>query len=89
MIHSYDIVPEEQARQEAIAAQVAAEFKAEFQAMMKKYRCEMSVATSSRGYGGESVDGVEFSFEGIYDNGTTVRPYFDVNIGTFADGDHI
>lgn len=78
---------EERARQEAVAAQITAEFKAEFAALMKKYNCEMSVATSSHGYGSEQVDGVEFSFDGIYDDGKVIRPYFDINVGTFANGD--
>lgn len=89
MFYSYATDPEEQTRQEAIAAKIAAEFKAEFKAMMKKYKCEMSVATSSHGYGGDTVDGVEFAFDGIYEDGITIRPYFDINVGTFADGDNI
>jgi|TARA_R110000782_G_scaffold13413_5_gene39562 hypothetical protein len=84
----YYMTPEESARQSAQAAQVGAEFKAEFAAMMKKYQCEMSVSTSSHGYS-ESVDGVEFEFSGIYENGETVRPYFSVNVGTWANGDNV
>lgn len=86
--HCYATDAAEKARQEAAVAKIAAEFKAEFQAMMKKYKCEMSVATSSHGYE-TSVDGVEFEFDGIYEDGMTVRPYFSVNVGTYATGDSV
>lgn len=76
----------EKAKHAETEAKVTAEFKAEFAAMMRKYKCEMGVATSSRNYE-TSVDGVEFDFDGIYEDGETVRPYFSVNVGTFFDKD--
>lgn len=84
--HCYATDAADKARQEAAVAKIAAEFKAEFQALMKKYKCEMSVATSSCGYE-TCVDGVEFDFDGIYANGETVRPYFSINIGTYASSE--
>lgn len=80
--------PAEKARQAEVVAEVTAEFKAEFAALMKKYNCEMSVATSNHNYC-ETVDGVEFSFDGVYEDGETVRPYFDINVGTYANGDNV
>lgn len=47
-----------------IVAQTAA-FKEDFKALLKKYQCEMSVATSVCNYQ-TCVDGVEFDFDGIY-----------------------
>ncbi len=82
----FNPTPEEKSRQAAIVAEVTAEFKAEFAALMKKYNCEMSVATSNHGYE-TTVDGVEFCFDGVYEDGETVRPYFDINVGTYANGD--
>ncbi len=80
--------PEEQARQAEVVAETTAEFKAEFAALMKKYNCEMSVATSNHSYE-TTVDGVEFCFDGVYEDGETIRPYFDINVGTYANGDNV
>jgi hypothetical protein len=82
----YSYHPVENARLEATVEEVTAAFKAEFMALMKKYKCEMSVATSSRSYE-TVVDGVEFEFDGVYQDGETVRPYFSINVGTYATGD--
>jgi len=87
MIHSYgQISEEERIAFEAIVNETTVAFKAEFQALLKKYKCEMGVATSSRAYE-TCVDGVEFTFDGIYEEGKVIRPYFDINVGTFANGD--
>lgn len=80
--------PEQVAKEKAIIAEVTAEFKKDFAALLARYQCEVSVATSSRAYE-MTVDGIEFQFDGIYKDGETVRPYFDVNIGSRADKDYV
>lgn len=76
----------EQKDDATIVAQTAA-FKEDFKALLKKYQCEMSVATSYRNYE-TYVDGVEFNFDGIYAGDCEIiRPYFSINIGTFASCD--
>jgi len=72
---------EENTRQRAIAEQVAAEFKAEFAAMMSKYKAEISVRECTSGYQ-TYAEGFDVDFDGIYADGTTVRPYFTVQFGT-------
>ena len=72
---------EENARQKAIAEQVAAEFTAEFEAMCKRYKCEVSVREGHASYT-SYVEGIDVDFDGIYDDGTTVRPYFTICFGS-------
>ena len=63
------------------AKQVAAEFKVEFAAMMRKYKAEICVRESSHGYEGPYAEGFDVDFDGIYEDGETVRPYFTVEFG--------
>ena len=72
---------EENARQKAIAEQVAAEFQADFEAMIKRYKCEVSVREGHGSYQ-SWVEGIDVDFDGIYEDGETVRPYFTVCFGS-------
>lgn len=72
---------EENKRQHAIAEQTAAEFEVELQALLKKYRAEVSVSESTKGYN-TWVEGIDVDFDGIYENGVTVRPYFTINFNS-------
>lgn len=73
---------EETQRQREVAEKVAAEFKAEFQAMIKKYKVEISVRERQSGYE-TCVDGIDVEFDGIYEDGETIRPYFTIQYGTW------
>jgi hypothetical protein len=81
MYESSYVDREENARQRAVAEQVAAEFRAEFAAMMAKYKAEISVRECTSGYQ-TYAEGIDVDFDGIYADGTTVRPYFTVKFGT-------
>jgi hypothetical protein len=72
---------EENARHKAIAEQVAAEFQAEFEAMCKRYQCEVSIREKTSGYS-TYAEGIDVDFDGIYEDGTTVRPYFTICFGS-------
>jgi hypothetical protein len=72
---------EENARHKAIAEQVAQEFKEEFEAMCARYKCEVSVREKTSGYS-TYVEGIDVDFDGIYEDGETVRPYFTVQFGS-------
>ena len=72
---------EENERQRTIAEQVAAEFKAEFEAMCARFKCEVSVREKTSGYS-TYVEGIDVDFDGIYEDGTTVRPYFTICFGS-------
>ena len=88
MYPSSYVSKEENERQRVVAEQVTAEFKAEFAAMMAKYKAEICVRESTRGYY-TSVDGIDVEFDGIYAEGETVRPYFTVEFGTSETADSI
>ena len=72
---------EENERQKAIAEQVAAEFAAEFKAMCERYKCEVSIREKTSGYN-TYAEGIDVDFDGIYEDGTTVRPYFTICFGS-------
>jgi hypothetical protein len=72
---------EENARQRAVAERVAAEFKAEFEAMIKKYKVEITVRESQSGYE-TCVEGIDVEFDGIYGDVAEVRPYFTIEFGS-------
>lgn len=58
---------------------------ADFQAFLNKWQLEMNVETSTFGYNGTSVDGVEFSWDAIYDeNHNTVLEYGFINVGNWG-----
>lgn len=70
--------------------QRAAEIKADFQAFLAKWDLEMEVVTSDTGWSGTSVDGVEFSWNGVYDeNHDTVVEYGSVNVGNWCSKDNV
>jgi hypothetical protein len=81
MYKSDYVSKEENARQCAVAEQVAIEFQEEFAAMCEKYKVEFSVRERQSGYA-TCVDGIDVDFDGIYKDGTTVRPYFTIEFGT-------
>ena len=72
---------------EAVKAK-AENFRSELQALLAKYKCEMTILTGS-GYGGEYVKGIEISFDAVYDESEIVDPYFDMNIGSCVDGSRV
>ena len=72
---------EENERQKAIAERVAIEFQEEFAAMCAKYKVEFSVRETTSGYS-TYAEGIDVDFDGIYEDGTTVRPYFTVQFGS-------
>ena len=78
---SYVKNTEENARQKAVADQVAAEFTAEFEAMCKRYKCEVSIREKTSGYN-TYAEGIDVDFDGIYEDGETVRPYFTISFGS-------
>jgi hypothetical protein len=81
MYESSYVDREENARQKAIAEQVAAEFQAEFEAMCARYKCEVSIREKTSGYS-TYAEGIDVDFDGIYEDGTTVRPYFTISFGS-------
>ena len=81
MYESSYVSKEETARQRDVAEQVAAEFKAEFEAMIKKYKVEISVREGHGSYQ-NWVEGIDVDFDGIYEDGDTKRPYFTVQFGS-------
>ena len=72
---------EENKRQRAVAEQTALQFEVELQALLKKYRAEVSVSESTKGYN-TWVEGIDVDFDGIYEDGVTVRPYFTINFNS-------
>jgi hypothetical protein len=72
---------EENNRQRAIAEQTAAEFEVELQALLKKYKAEVSVNENTSGYA-PYIEGIDVDFDGIYENGVTVRPYFTIHFNS-------
>ena len=69
--------------------EIIIEFKADLAVLLAKYDAEISVLESYRGYS-TVVDGIEFSFDGKYDeNGDTISEYGSFNIGTWANKDSI
>jgi hypothetical protein len=81
MYKSDYVSKEENARQCSVAEQVAIEFQEEFAAMCKKYKVEFTVREKTSGYS-TYVEGIDVEFDGIYQDGTTVRPYFTIEFGT-------
>jgi ABC-type glutathione transport system ATPase component len=71
----------ENARQRAVAEQVAIEFQEEFAAMCEKYKVEFSVRECNKGYQ-SYAEGIDVDFDGIYKDGETIRPYFTIEFST-------
>ena len=62
--------------------------KAAFAAFLKEWDLEMNVETSDSGWNGTSVDGVEFSWNAVYDDKhDTVIEYGYINVGSYATKD--
>lgn len=63
--------------------------KAAFAAFLKEWDLEMSVEVST-GYGGDSVEGVEFTWNAQYDeNHNTVVEFGWVNVGNWCNKDSV
>lgn len=77
----------EHARLAVVVNAITENFRSDLKDLLKKYDCEMTIAPYT--YAGETVDGVEFLFGGIYNckDEETVRPYFSINIGSYASKD--
>jgi hypothetical protein len=81
MYPSSYVSKEETARQREAAERVAIEFQEEFEAMCAKYKVEFSVREYTSGYQ-SYAEGIDVDFDGIYEDGETVRPYFTVQFGS-------
>ena len=66
--------------QQAVAQEVAEQFEAEFRAMCEKYKVEFSVRETTSGYE-TYAEGIDVDFDGIYEDGEVIRPYFTVSFG--------
>ena len=80
--HHFSMVEKEQREvNEAKAREVAEAFQAEIAAVFAKYKCEVSVREGHGSY--ETwVEGIDVDFDGIYEDGETVRPYFTIEFGS-------
>lgn len=72
---------EENKHQRAIAERTAMQFEVELQALLKKYKAEVCVNENTKGYN-TWVEGIDVDFDGIYENGVTVRPYFTIHFNS-------
>ena len=64
------------------------EFFKKFAELAAKYQVEISVVEDSSGY--QSIaTGIDFDFDGIYEDGETLREYGTVTLGTYISADQI
>ena len=64
------------------------DFKREFAALMRKYRVTVQVMTESRSYE-TYVSGVDFDFDGYYDENGDYQWSQTVTVGAYFDADDV